>query len=133
MAQLLGRDGSASIAGTVIGEIRNWTLTEGAGSIANNTMGSGEWDTSVTGRKNWSAEVSLWLDPADAGQILIINGEELALLLHPEGETTGLTEYSGTGRIEEITRNGDGEGDSLFEYSCKLMGVGALVHQLVPS
>lgn len=126
MPQLVGREGAVSLDGNAIGEVRSWSLTIVSGSIGNNSMGSGDWDTSVGGRKSWSGELSMWYDPSDAGQSGIAVGDEIVVELMAEGETTGLELRTGTCRISELNISGDGAGDNLFEASIKFTGIGAL-------
>lgn len=127
MAKLKGRDGSLSVATNAVAELREWGLTRTAGSIDCNTMGSGEWDKSESGRKMWNAEASCFYDPADTnGQMAFTIGDEVACEFFPEGDTSGNQVLSGTARVEELEITGEGEGDSYFEFSVKLKGVGAL-------
>lgn len=127
MATILGREGTATVDGSAVAELRSFKLTIAAGSTPTNTMQSGEWDKSRTGRKNWNAEIEAYYDPSDTnGQLAFVAGAEVELDLYPDDDDTGNERRTGTGRVDEITISGSGEGDDLFEFSAKITGIGEI-------
>lgn len=128
MAQLLGREGSMSVAGNAVAEIRDFEINITTGSIDANTMQSGLWDISVGGRNAWTAKVSCFYDASDTnGQLALVEGASVVCDFYVEGETAGNERRTGTGRVEDLTISGSGEGDAFFEFSVSLKGVGELV------
>ena len=127
MAQIVGREGSMSVAGNAVAEVRDFSINITTGGIDANTMQSGDWDKSVAGRKMWTAEVNCFYDPADTnGQLVFVEGADVACEFYVEGETSGNEQRTGTARVEEISITGSGENDAFFEFSATLKGVGAL-------
>ena len=125
MAVLKGREGSLSVGANTVAEIKNFTYTEGVGANSRNVMGSGDWDQSEAGRKNWSMDATCNYDPADTAQIALTIGDEVTISAYPEGDTTGNQEITGTARIEELKITADGTGDDNVEFTVKLVGNGA--------
>lgn len=127
MATILGRDGTMKVATNAVAEITNFRIREQAGDISVNSMGSGDWDLSRSGRKSWTADVDAMYDPSDTdGQMAFLVGAELAVEFFPEGDTSGKQRRSGTARVSSIEVSGEGADDSVFTFSCSLTGVGAL-------
>lgn len=127
MAQLLGREGQMKVGTNAVAEIRDWSVTITAGAIDANTMQSGEWLKSVSGRKGWTGEVNCFYDASDTdGQLAFEVGTEVTVEFLAEGDTTGNESRTGTARVSEISISGSGENDAFFEFTASLTGVGAI-------
>ena len=88
MATHTGSEGTIKVSTTVVGELRSYTLEQTADTIEDTSMG----DTSRSYKsalKGWSGSASLFFDEADAGQLLLVLGTEIALKVYPEGASSG--------------------------------------------
>lgn len=106
MARYKGHEGSASAGGNVIGELESFDIEDSVEELDANIMGVGFTDAEA-GQKTYSGTISVIHDPDDTGQTALVTGDAVDLLLYPEGNTTGLTEISGsflvTGRQRETS------------------------------
>jgi hypothetical protein len=102
-----GREGTARIGGTTVGEVISWNVTVTANMQDASRMGDA-WtrDESVSG--SWSGDIEVFWDPADAGQSAAfggttIIGNRVTLNLYPRG-VTGFpaVNVTGTVTIEEM-------------------------------
>lgn len=124
MGTRVGKDGSVEFESGVIAEIRQFKLMEAQASIDANSMSSPNWDKSEGGRKSWSAEMEIFYDPDDAGQAAVATGAIGSFVFYPEGNTSGLDQRTGTGRVESIDL--DQSHDGMIEMSIKVVGTGEL-------
>lgn len=124
MGVIKGHEGSLTMAGGAVAELRNFTITETVGAYDRNVMGDDGWDNSVAGRKAWTAEVNAFYDADDAEHGGIAIGDEGEGVFYIEGDTTGNEKRTGNYRVEE--RSIAGSEDGLVELSLKLKGVGPL-------
>lgn len=99
MARYTGNDGVVTVGGTAVANIRTWDLNIAGDEIDVPAMG----DTArvrLAGKPNVSGSVTVWWDPADAGQLLLVQGDSVALELRPRGTGSTLPEFTlATARI----------------------------------
>jgi hypothetical protein len=86
MAAIRGCLGIVSIGATptVIGEVTAYTINAVADEIDTSSMGSCT-ASSIAGSKKTTGTVSANYDPDDAGQLLMVIGNVVQLVIQPEG------------------------------------------------
>jgi predicted secreted protein len=123
MATHTGSEGTIKVATTVVGELRSYTLDQTADTIEDTSMG----DTSRSYKsalKGWSGSASLFFDEADAGQLLLVLGTEIALKVYPEGASSGDKYYYGQAII--TGSNISASFDGMVEAEVTFTGTGAI-------
>jgi len=123
MATHTGSEGTIKVASTVVGELRSYTLEQTADTIEDTSMG----DTSRSYKsalKGWSGSASLFFDEADAGQLLLVLGTEIALKVYPEGASSGDKYYYGQAII--TGSNISASFDGMVEAEVTFTGTGVL-------
>ena len=123
MATHTGSEGTIKVSTTVVGELRSYTLEQTADTIEDTSMG----DTSRSYKsalKGWSGSASLFFDEADAGQLLLVLGTEIALKVYPEGASSGDKYYYGQAII--TGSNISASFDGMVEAEVTFTGTGAI-------
>jgi predicted secreted protein len=123
MATHTGSEGTIKVATTTVGELRSYTLDQTADTIEDTQMG----DTSRSYKsalKGWSGSASLFFDEADAGQLLLVLGTEIALKVYPEGASSGDKYYYGQAII--TGSNISASFDGMVEAEITFTGTGAI-------
>ena len=123
MATHTGSEGTIKVATTTVGELRSYSLEQTADTIEDTSMG----DTSRSYKsalKGWSGSASLFFDEADAGQILLVLGTEIALKVYPEGASSGDKYYYGQAII--TGSNISASFDGMVEAEVTFTGTGAI-------
>ena len=123
MATHTGSEGTIKVATTVVGELRSYSLEQTADTIEDTSMG----DTSRSYKsalKGWSGSASLFFDEADAGQLLLVLGTEIALKVYPEGASSGDKYYYGDAII--TGSNISASFDGMVEAEVTFTGTGAI-------
>ena len=123
MATHTGSEGTIKVATTTVGELRSYTLDQTADTIEDTSLG----DTSRTYKsalKGWSGSASLFFDEADAGQLLLVLGTEIALKVYPEGASSGDKYYYGQAII--TGSNISASFDGMVEAEVTFTGTGAI-------
>ena len=130
MAVYKGREGTARMGGSTVGEVISWGCTITAQLQDSTKMGDNfTKDESVHG--SWSGDMEVFWDPADPGQSAAFGGTDIignrvAVILYPRG--VGLfpnVSVSGTVTIEEMSMpQAHGE---LIKRTFKFKGYGAPV------
>ena len=95
MARHKGKDGAIQVGGVDIGEVEGFDLEVTINEIDANVIGQ-DWTDVCGGQKSASGTINVLRDPNDAGQAALAVGATPQLTLYPEGDTSGLTEISGT-------------------------------------
>ena len=100
MATHFGSDGSVKLVtsgGSVaqVGELLNWTVTMTTDAVENTSMGDTN-RTYVKGLSTGTGSMSLYLDPDDAVQQDLVQGDSVDCEFYVEGQDSGDTKYSGT-------------------------------------
>ena len=101
MARFKGKDGAAEVGSTVIGEIESFDIELSVNEIETNVMGE-DWTAICAGQKSASGSLNVLRDPGDAGQTALELGTDVTLTLYTEGNTTGLTEITGTFLVTSV-------------------------------
>ena len=128
MAVYKGREGTARIAGSTVGEVISWNVTLTANLQDSTRMGDNfTKDESVHG--SWSGDMEVFWDPSDAGQSAAFGGTDIignrvTVFLYPRG-IAGFpaVNINGTVTIEEMSLpQAHGE---LVKRTFKFKGYGA--------
>ena len=123
MATHTGSEGVIKISSTVIGELRSYTLENTSDTIEDTSMGDAS-RTYKVGMKGFSGSASLFFDEADAGQLLIVVGTEIAIKVFPEGASSGDKFYEGDAVVTAY--NISASFDGLVEAEMTFTGTGTL-------
>ncbi len=123
MATHTGSEGLVKISSTTIGELRSYTLENTADTIEDTQMGDAS-RTFKVGLKGFSGSASLFFDEADAGQLLIVVGTEIAIKVFPEGASSGDKFYEGNAVVTAY--NISASFDGMVEAEMTFTGTGAL-------
>lgn len=110
MANHSGSSGLVKVGSNTVAEVRSWTINENAETIEDTAMG----DTSRTykvGLKTADASVDCYWDETDStGQMALEPGDEVTLVLYPEGAGTGATYYTGSAIVTSKSVTGSFDG-----------------------
>ena len=123
MATHTGSEGLIKVSSTTVGELRSYTLEQTSDTIEDSSMGDAS-RTYKTGLKGFSGSASLFFDEADAGQLLLVVGGEIAIKVFPEGATTGDKFYEGNAIVTAY--NISASFDGMVEAELTFTGTGAL-------
>ncbi len=123
MATHTGSEGLIKISSTTIGELRSYTLENTADTIEDTQMGDAS-RTYKVGLKGFSGSASLFFDEADAGQLLIVVGTEIAIKVFPEGASSGDKFYEGNAVVTAY--NISASFDGMVEAELTFTGTGTL-------
>tara|TARA_B100000085_G_scaffold271737_1_gene285496 strand:- start:458 stop:859 length:402 start_codon:yes stop_codon:yes gene_type:complete len=126
MATYFGSDGSVKLVtsgGSVatIGELLNWTVTMTTDAVETTSMG----DTSRTFQKGLStgtASMSLYLDPDNAVQQDLLQGDSVDCEFYVEGTDSGDTKYTGTFLVTSVERGATLDGIATLNSELQLTG-----------
>ena len=123
MATHTGSEGLIKIGSTTVGELRSYTLEQTSDTIEDTSMGDAS-RTYKVGLKGFSGSASLFFDEADAGQILIVVGSEIAIKVFPEGASSGDKFYEGNAVVTAY--NVSASFDGMVEAEMTFTGTGTL-------
>ena len=126
MATHFGSDGSVKLITTggtpaTVGELLNWTVTMTTDAVETTSMG----DTARTFQKGLSAgtgAMSLYLDPDDAVQQDILQGDTIDAEFYVEGTDSGDTKYSGSFIVTSVERGTTMDGIATLNAELQLTG-----------
>lgn len=103
MARYKGKDGAVTVEAADVGEVESFDITLSVNELDANVMGNNGWADVEDGLKSASGSIAVIHDQADAGQSeLLAVGATVDINLFPAGNTTGLTEISGSFLITEV-------------------------------
>jgi len=130
MATHFGSDGSVKLITTggtpaTVGELLNWTVTMTTDAVETTSMG----DTARTFQKGLSAgtgSMSLYLDPDDAVQQDILQGDTIDAQFFVEGTDSGDTKYSGSFIVTSVERGTTMDGIATLNAELQLTGALAI-------
>ena len=123
MATHTGSEGLIKVSTTTVGELRSYTLEQTSDTIEDTSLGDST-RTYKSGLKGFSGSASLYFDEADAGQLLLVVGGEIAIKVFPEGATVGDKYYEGNAIVTAY--NISASFDGLVEAELTFTGTGAL-------
>lgn len=126
MATHFGSDGSVKLITTggspaTVGELLNWTVTMTTDAVETTSMG----DTARTFQKGLSGgtgSMSLYLDPDDAVQQDILQGDTIDAEFYVEGTDSGDTKYSGSFIVTSVERGTTMDGIATLNAELQLTG-----------
>ena len=102
-----GREGTAKIGGSTVGEVISWTCTLTANLQDSTRMGD-VYTKDESVHSSWSGDMEVFWDPADAGQSAAFGGTDIignrvAVNLYPRGfPGFPSVNVSGTVTVEEM-------------------------------
>lgn len=126
MATHFGSDGSVKLVtsgGSVaqVGELLNWTVTMTTDAVENTSMGDTN-RTYVKGLSTGTGSMSLYLDPDDAVQQDIVQGDSVDCEFYVEGTDSGDTKYTGTFIVTSVERGTTMDGIATLNAELQLTG-----------
>lgn len=126
MATHFGSDGSVKLVtsgGSVaqVGELLNWTVTMTTDAVENTSMGDTN-RTYVKGLSTGTGSMSLYLDPDDAVQQDLVQGDSVDCEFFVEGQDSGDTKYSGTFIVTSVERGTTMDGIATLNAELQLTG-----------
>lgn len=112
----------------VVGEVKNFTLTETANTIPANAMGD-EWTDNLAGKKSFTGNLEVHWDPSDAAQEDLRAGQIIDFEVYPTGEAAG-KKFTGTAIVNSrgISNTAD---DDTVGCTVDITGKGALTEAAV--
>ena len=128
MATHFGSDGSVKLVTTggsvaQVGELLSWTVTTTADAVETTSMGDTA-RTYVKGLTTGTGSMSLYLDPDDAVQQDLVEGDKVDCEFYMEGTDSGDTKYTGTLIVTSVGRGATMDG--IATLNCELQLDGAL-------
>ena len=126
MATYFGSDGSVKLVtsgGSVatIGELLNWTVTMTTDAVETTSMGDTN-RTYVKGLSTGTGSMSLYLDPDDAVQQDLVQGDSVDCEFFVEGTDSGDTKYTGTFIVTSVERGTTMDGIATLNAELQLTG-----------
>ncbi|MFS9668742.1 phage tail tube protein [Klebsiella pneumoniae] len=126
MATHFGSDGSVKLVtsgGSVaqVGELLNWTVTMTTDAVENTSMGDTN-RTYVKGLSTGTGSMSLYLDPDDAVQQDLLQGDSVDCEFYVEGTDSGDTKYTGTFIVTSVERGTTMDGIATLNAELQLTG-----------
>ena len=126
MATHFGSDGSVKLVtsgGSVaqVGELLNWTVTMTTDAVENTSMGDTN-RTYVKGLSTGTGSMSLYLDPDDAVQQDLVQGDSVDCEFYVEGTDSGDTKYTGTFIVTSVERGATLDGIATLNSELQLTG-----------
>ena len=126
MATHFGSDGSVKLVtsgGSVaqVGELLNWTVTMTTDAVETTSMGDTN-RTYVKGLSTGTGSMSLYLDPDDAVQQDLVQGDSVDCEFYVEGTDSGDTKYTGTFIVTSVERGTTMDGIATLNAELQLTG-----------
>jgi predicted secreted protein len=133
MATHIGRDGIIKVGGTstkndgtVLGELRSFSIEETADTVEYSAMGSTARVFLPT-LTSFTGSADAYWDETDGGQTALAIGSQITIKFFPEGDSVSVpadTMYEGQAVVTGITRSSSFDG--MVEASITFQGSGAL-------
>ena len=123
MATHHGKEGVVTAGGTGIGELTGFTL-ETTGDVVEDTALTDATKSFVAGRTSFSGTLEMHFDETDSPQTSLTAGSSIALILLPEGNSSGDRSFTGTGIVTGMSVNNSM--DAIISRSVTFQGTGAL-------
>jgi hypothetical protein len=125
MANHHGSEGLVRVGANTIAEVKGFSFTSTAEYAEDTTLSDTAKTYNVTAITSWSGSLTAHWDETDTnGQVALVSGANISLVLAPEGVDSGDTRYSGNALITEITRNV--QTGTITEITFNFIGNGAL-------
>ncbi|MCH2547308.1 MAG: phage tail protein [Alphaproteobacteria bacterium] len=130
MATTAGSEGKVLVGSDQVAEIKSWSLEITSDTVDASIIGT-SWRKNQATIKSWSGSFEgFWDDTDTLGQGALTVGSTVTLNLHPEGNDTGDTFWTGDVIITSISYNASFDG--IVEASFSFTGNGALTESTVP-
>ncbi len=130
MATHAGSEGKVLVGSDQVAEIKSWSLEITSDTVDASIIGTA-WRKNQATIKGWSGSFDGFWDETDTnGQGALSAGATVTLNLHPEGDDSGDTFWSGDAIITSISYNASFDG--IVEASFSFTGTGALTESTVP-
>lgn len=113
-----GHNGSLSVGGTEVGEVRSFSANLTVRDQDASVMGAGH-TKNVAGQQTLEATVEVYHDHGDSGQTALTIGSEVAVILYPTGDTTAHTTISSTMRVMSRETSASHDGNASATYGLK--------------
>lgn len=97
MATFTGQDGSLSIGGTAVAEVRSFSIDLTNNTVERTVMGD-QWKTHYTTQQEWSGSADIYYNQsanAVSGISSITSGNSAAFIGYPAGDTATYPKVSG--------------------------------------
>lgn len=105
MAKVLGNSGIVKADTYAIAEVTKFDITITPVIVSDVAIGD-TWSESAAGTKSWSGTIECFYDVTDTnGQQSLAAGDEVDLLLYPEGIVVGKTVFTGSAIIGAVTKS----------------------------
>lgn len=105
MAVHLASEGVVTVAGNVVGSLRSYSLDTNAETVDQSILTSTS-KVLKAGTKSYSGNLEALWDETDAAQLAAYEGETVALVVLPEGNTSGDYSYSVSALINTVSISG---------------------------
>ena len=133
MASYTGQDGTMTIGGTNVAELRSFSIDQTTNTVERTVMNDA-WKSYHTTQYEWSGSADIYLSStgnAVSGIGSITSGAEAALVAYPGGATATYDKLEGNIIVTglSITSSMDG----VVEASISFQGTGALALTTVPA
>lgn len=108
MATTHGNSGAVYSGANAIAEVTGWSYSSTTDFADDTAIGDTARSYLASGIVDGSGSVNCHWDTTDTtGQETLTEGASVTLHIYPGGNTSGLTEYTGTVQIESIERAGE--------------------------
>lgn len=136
MATHIGRDGIIKVGGTVakndgtvVGELRSFSIEETGDTVEYSSMSSGGARVFLPTLTSFTGSADVFWDETNAGQTLLAVGSSILIKFFPEGDTPLGPDpadiyYEGNAIITGVSRSASFDG--MVEASITLQGTGTL-------
>lgn len=126
MATYTGQDGSLSISGTAVAEVRSFSIDQTNNTVEKTVMGD-SWKSYYTTQKEWSGSADIYYSQTSgniANVAAITSGASAAFIGYPAGDTTGYPKLSGNILVTGVSISTSMDG--MVEATISFQGDGAL-------
>lgn len=129
MANHTGVDGTVTVSGNTIAEVKGFSVDEAANTIDDSTLNDAA-ETHQVGRTSWNGSIECHWDESDTtGQEAMSIGASVSVVLMPEGSDSGDVSLTGTATI--TARSIAVADQAIISQTFSLKGNGALVRGTV--
>lgn len=106
MANHHGTEGLVKVGANTVAEVTGFSFTATAEYAEDTTLSDTAKTYNTVAITSWNGTITAFWDETDtSGQVALVTGSNISLVLAPEGTDAGDTRYSGNALITEITRN----------------------------
>ncbi len=125
MAKYKGCEGVVIVDTDQILELSGFSIDQAVSAVDASVLGKGGVKEVLPGQSSWSGSIDVFYDPDDAGIIALVPGKMVVVEFYPAGQTSGRSQYTGTGLVTSIST--PVETDGMIKQSFSIEGSGALI------